>query len=137
MALGLREKSAERLGVKVSDIDKIAELSPYGYNDWIEKRDAIEEAYPSTARWINQCFNVPGQDEIIMSMLDELLEGHGVEVICVGGEWVDSYHHDIVASYVNMGDTYDTTVVLDHRSGRYLVTSWGDFVEGIDWPKMG
>jgi hypothetical protein len=31
--------------------------------------------------------------------------------------------------YVNMGDTYDTTLIFDHRKGRFIVSSWGDIVE--------
>jgi hypothetical protein len=32
-------------------------------------------------------------------------------------------------SYVNMGDTYDTTLLYDHKTGRFSVGSWGDIVE--------
>jgi hypothetical protein len=31
--------------------------------------------------------------------------------------------------FVNMGDTYDLTLVYDHNKGKYVVTSWGDIVE--------
>jgi hypothetical protein len=56
----------------------------------------------------------------ILKAADQILDGNGVEAIPgVGGG----------LSYVNMGDTYDTTLIYDHGKGRFLVTSWGDIVE--------
>lgn len=31
--------------------------------------------------------------------------------------------------FVNMGDTYDLTLIYDHSKGKYVVSSWGDIVE--------
>jgi len=31
--------------------------------------------------------------------------------------------------FVNMGDTYDLTLIYDHGKGKYVVSSWGDIVE--------
>lgn len=31
--------------------------------------------------------------------------------------------------FVNMGDTYNLTLVYDHNKGKYVVTTWGDIVE--------
>jgi len=31
--------------------------------------------------------------------------------------------------YVNMGDTYDTTLIYDYKTNRFVVSSWGDIVE--------
>lgn len=65
--------------------------------------------------------------DLVMEALDEVLEGHGVEAI--RGEYVDSYHGDIQAVYVNMGESYQCTVIYDCRDSCFRVTSWGDFVE--------
>jgi len=53
-----------------------------------------------------------------------LLNAHGVECITarVGG-W------DPLVEYVNMGDTYVCTIMFDHVSGTFKVTSWGDWLE--------
>lgn len=32
-------------------------------------------------------------------------------------------------AYINMGDTYDTTIVRDNASGEYQLAGWGDVVE--------
>jgi hypothetical protein len=31
--------------------------------------------------------------------------------------------------FVNMGDTYDTTLIYDFSTGRFYVGAWGDWVE--------
>jgi hypothetical protein len=56
------------------------------------------------------------------------MNGSGVEPIRVEGEW-DRYYGDVIALYVNMGDTYDLTIVYDVFNGGYIATSWGDFLE--------
>jgi len=48
--------------------------------------------------------------------------GYGVEGFC----W-DCGRDGI--SYLNMGDTYDQTIMFDSRSDRFWVGCWGDFVE--------
>jgi hypothetical protein len=52
-----------------------------------------------------------------------VLDAHGIEYLQHRGRPGQG------AYYVNMGDTYDTTLLLDTRKDRFLVTSWGDFVE--------
>ena len=66
----------------------------------------------------------------IMNELNEILGGYGVEAIRTeDGEWIDNYHHDIVAEYVNMGDMYVTTVVHDCRTGEFIVIDWASWME--------
>lgn len=57
-----------------------------------------------------------------MDFANEVLRGCGVETIRDKNEWV-------VALYVNMGDTYDTTFLYDIEKGRIYITSWGDWYE--------
>jgi hypothetical protein len=132
MALGLGKVSAKILGVKLSDINRIADLADKASDYWSfrDNQEKIEKHYPTTTHWVTTCYNHPtNQDEIAMEMFNELLDGFGVEAIRSEGEHVDNYHFDIVATYVNMGDTYNTTVVYDTIDKRFMVTSWGDFVE--------
>ena len=70
-------------------------------------------------------------NECRMSALNELLLTHGVEAIRTS-EHIGRYHFDIRASYLNAGDTCNTTILLDHRDEKWLLTSWGDFVESIE-----
>ena len=59
-----------------------------------------------------------------LEALNELLDGCGVEGIPEG-------HDDDSPglSFVNMGDTYDTTIVFVEDRRVWRVTSWGDIVE--------
>lgn len=86
------------------------------------------ETFASVQAWRDQCYSWPPSDyEMVMCAVDQLLGGSGVEVI--RGRYVDHYSQDIQASYVNMGDTYDLTVLYDHETERYVLTSCGDWVE--------
>lgn len=56
----------------------------------------------------------------ILQTADKMMDGNGVERISgVGGGLM----------YVNMGDTYDTTLIYDYKTNRFVVSSWGDIVE--------
>jgi hypothetical protein len=79
--------------------------------------------YPSVHYWMKQCYHTPSHSAQVLEALNGLLGGFGVEVI--RGEEVN----DILADYINMGDTYISTILLDHQESRYLLTSCGDFVE--------
>ncbi len=59
----------------------------------------------------------------------------GVEVITDEDAWVDRYHYNIVAAYVNVGDTYTATLLYDTQAGEFLVTSYGDWLEAYEAEK--
>jgi hypothetical protein len=90
--------------------------------------------FPRTCGWVQKCYHKPRLNEIALEALDELLKTYGVEAIHDERfhRPFDSYFGDIVASYLNNGDTYATTIVLDHIDDRWRLMSWGDFVEGLD-----
>ena len=66
-----------------------------------------------------------------LEAINKLLHGYGIEAI--EGSWQNGYWCNIVANYVNMGDTYSTTILFIRdnygNSGRFSVMCWGDFVE--------
>lgn len=58
-------------------------------------------------------------------MLEEanrILDGHGIE-------FLESENGKAAAYYVNMGDTYAPTLLLDTARSRVWATTWGDWVE--------
>jgi hypothetical protein len=65
----------------------------------------------------------------ILGEIDKLIKGHGVESLDDSDFYVDSYWRGAIAAYVNMGDTYTTTVLFDTLGQRFHLTSWGDFYE--------
>jgi len=82
------------------------------------------DEFPSAKAWIKQCYNKPWTEELVMCAANEIIGGHGVESIGINGEW--DYGK---ASFVNLGDTYDTTLLYDHEEEEYMVCSWGSWVE--------
>lgn len=59
---------------------------------------------------------------ITMEKINAIIGGHGVEHIQRGHN-----ARSPAIDYVNMGDTYDNTVMF--VSGRFIVGCWGDIVE--------
>lgn len=59
---------------------------------------------------------------------NDILGGCGVEAITANAH-VNGYYMEAVALYVNMGDTYDATVLYDTARERFYVTCYGDWVE--------
>lgn len=66
--------------------------------------------------------------DIALDCANGILDGHGIEAIR-GDVTVDRYYFDIVALYVNMGDTYHTTIVYETATNRFLLTDYGTWVE--------
>ena len=84
------------------------------------------------ARHLNKAMRVAvaGGHKVVDSTLELLnrkIGGYGVEAI--EGNWHDRYYQNIVALYVNMGDTYVATVLYNTVTDTFSVTSMGDFVE--------
>ena len=61
-----------------------------------------------------------------MEEANVIIDGHGVEYI---RHKKDSSKFAFGIEYVNMGDTYRTTLLFDHAVGSFKVGSWGDIVE--------
>ena len=127
-------KNEKLLTNDLNDIDKkrfkaVPDMAPMGYFDWQENRDTFQELFPLTDSWLISCFNMPNQIEIMLHMYDEVLNGFGVEAIQIEGEYVNSYYRDIVADYVNMGDTYALTILYDAKQDKFMVTTVGDFIK--------
>ena len=88
--------------------------------------------FPKTQGWVHSCFNTPCKSEIKLEALNELLCGCGVESIRHEFIHVDHYYGNVVGSYVNFGDTYANTILLDHINNKWKITSWGNFYESLD-----
>ena len=85
----------------------------------------VDERFPKTAAWCRQCHNPPSQNELVLAALDDVLEGFGTEAIRQPDD-----SDNISATYVNMGDTYNATIVYDEEDETYELTTWGDWYEG-------
>ena len=83
---------------------------------------------PATAAWVAQCYNAPRASELVENACNAVLGGFGCEAIEAKGAWSDFYY-SFVAGYINLGDTYATTLLFDYYRGSVYICSWGDWVE--------
>lgn len=66
--------------------------------------------------------------DIALDVVNKLFHGHGIESIS-GDYHVDRYYYSIVALYVNFGDPYVPTLIYETDNDRFVLTTWGDWVE--------
>lgn len=79
--------------------------------------------YKSVQEWCKGCYHEPKFHERLMCAINEILGGHGVEAMFRQG----MTHPDM--EYINMGDTYTTTLIFDYTSNTFKIQSMGDWVE--------
>jgi hypothetical protein len=112
------ERLAELLRI---DIEQAAQVRG------IIKGELNPQDYKSVQSWVSQCYNMPSKLELKLCAINEIIGGYGVEYI----NHVDDSLNDVLGiDYINLGDTYTTTVCYDHDLSKFVYTSWGDIVEG-------
>lgn len=86
-------------------------------------------SYQSVKDLVAGCYNPPDYPHRLMTALNEILEGHGVECLWRRGHSPNDCTNLPLAEYVNMGDTYTTTLIRKVETGTILIACWGDFAE--------
>ncbi len=74
--------------------------------------------------------------DVVLEEANAILEGFGIEVIA-GEGWVSHYYQNFRVLYVNLGDTYQDTIMYETDEERFLVGSWGDWVEAHEAEESG
>lgn len=116
------KRLVEALGITKEKADMVRLLIQGGTPTY----DAVH--FPRSNLHFNRCHHPLPRIDRILICLDELLDGFGVECLRDNtGQQMDG--SDIVAEYINVGDTYDSTLLFNHRTQAFSLTSWGDFVE--------
>lgn len=108
------ERLAERKGFKAAskkDLQRLADMNN------------AKSGKETTGQDLLRIIKGGGRADDKMEKINSLLDGYGVEVIRG-----DSY---AVAEYINMGDTYNTTLLYDVNEDEFYVTTWGDWVEAF------
>ena len=78
---------------------------------------------PAVIEWADSCYHEPPTYEKRLCAINNAIDGYGVEYVPHG-----SNARSPGFSYINMGDTYTTTIVrID--GGRYCVTDIGSIIE--------
>ena len=84
--------------------------------------------YDSVTSLEGHCFNSPSYSHMLLTAINEIIEGHGIEQIIPKDEGRHPSY-----DYINMGDSYNATILL-RSDGRLIVGGWGDIVEAhMDW----
>lgn len=109
----------ERLGIPEADakqmVSLIRQATDSGSAEYWRRR------YPGR--------HIITSDEVLQ-LANHLLDGFGVEPIrCEYGCRVDAYYQEIVLLYVNMGDTYATTLCYDTRMEEFFLGDWGTWLQ--------
>lgn len=79
--------------------------------------------------------------DVAYEKVDETLEyanklipnSYGVESLMLEGVWISYHWQNIIAEYVNRGETYTTTLIYDTEKAEFLIWNCGDYQE--DWEK--
>lgn len=118
-------------GIDVEKAKRIRKVikDPRDFHDYdkffTEYGEFLSKNFSKTYVWVNGCHNMPSDHEIRLEMINEVLEGYGTEALDERTDWFPQPHY----SYVNMGDTYVTTIIYNHKTERFLCGCWGDIAE--------
>ncbi len=93
----------------------------------------INKYCPETAKYANSCHNYPYSYEmwrttLVLDAVNHIIGGYGVEALGPGS----GSGHAPPYEYVNMGDTYATTIIYKHATDALSIGNWGDIVERED-----
>lgn len=66
--------------------------------------------------------------DMALDVYNVLFTGFGIESVTDHNLW-DSYYLDTAVLYVNQGDAYTETLILDVEGGKLVYTTLGDFLE--------
>ena len=78
--------------------------------------------YASVQTLEKQCYHPPDYNYRLLIACNEILGGFGIEVIAQPGEMP-------IFEYINLGDTYTTTLMRNILTGRIFVSDMGTIVE--------
>ena len=102
-------------------LPSIKTLEKFGYSPELSRkiRKRMEDCRNTT-----HSYQFPSSPKVLtcLSEIDCLIGGNGIETIPEG-----SNQNSPELAYVNMGDTYSTTIIF--HSGNFHVGNWGDIVE--------
>ena len=87
------------------------------------------DQFKSVQHLRKQCYNPPDRITEQMEVLNELIDGFGIESIRIEDYWYNNYWQDVIGVYVNLGDTYILTIIYNVIDEQFEFTCWGDYYE--------
>lgn len=116
-----RGRLAEDAGVTPTARNILEWLGPYMEHEGLDA--------PRESARLARLIRTQDDPDKVLEEANRLIDGHGIEGIRIEGAYIDHYYFDIVATYVNTGDTYSATLLHESETGRFLLTTWGDWFE--------
>lgn len=99
----------------------------------LDNDDSMDDClgmFKSVQELRKQSFNKHDSYYEKLTVLNELIDGHGIEAIQVSSElYQDRYYGNCIGEYVNLGDTYELTIVWNTIDHEFEFISWGDYFE--------
>lgn len=105
--------------------------------------EALEElvnegGLPQTERWVRQMHSDPYNSRmwrisVALAGIAEVLGPHGAFGVEALGPDSNDYQHGPIYEYVNMGDTYATTLIYRRATDNLFISNYGDIVEKARW----
>ena len=100
-----------------------------------KNREEVCQMSEQAAKYRVQCYHEPEFYLLKMYAANEIMGGYGVEGQDIpAGYWANCQTPPVWFEYVNLGETYATTLVRLSRHGKvtYRVTDWGTIIERYD-----
>ena len=120
------KKYDQFINESVDDKIELIKSKLYYWNKKINDKSPLRKKQMRMGDYLLQKYKMVDE---ILEEANKILNGFGVEPITDENAFVNKYYYDIIGLYVNMGDTYDKTIVFDTERQKFLITSWGDFYE--------
>lgn len=145
--LGVDESVAETLYYFSKDVGKLGQPFRWFVNlikDLTKKKVDTEEWVKMTSKKTAQSSNEFKELGLEDNQIDELinlidkndvngaLDFANRAMRQFGVETIKDHNGDVVAEYINTGDTYNTTLLYDHTLDQFEVTTWGDWLEKFE-----
>lgn len=87
---------------------------------------------PKTQSYVDGLYNSPYDTHmwrvtVALHAINEIVDGYGVEALGPAGSRSEGYAPPY--EYINMGDTYATTLIYRRKTDTLRVGTWGDLAE--------
>ncbi len=87
----------------------------------------LKQLYEHLVAWRAHAGGITARS--ILEEANALMDAHGIEYLRPEDEDSDNWRNERGAYYVNTGDAYTPTLLIDLKKDRFIATDYGSFVE--------
>ncbi len=85
------------------------------------------ESYPAGKQRIDECYNNPAKYDVKLHIIQSIIGGFGIEAIRKENTSQDD--NAWIIDYINMGDSYKSTICYNHSKRNYTINAIAYFCE--------